>query len=165
MLHLHAPIGAFVYERLNTVDWKWQKSKWADRSMRWEAWKCNFPPFSEIMTDRPTNQPTRRTNIGRIGKLHYTNKVSLFKIHYCPIDYWLLTEHFVLFIDKLPNVAGAPRSSAGFMSDGHGAEKVFYRGRFAPYQHHVLSLSSYWGPIFFFQMTYPSLMMTWCENL
>ena len=22
------------------------------------AWKCNFPPFQETMTDRPTNQTT-----------------------------------------------------------------------------------------------------------
>ena len=22
------------------------------------AWKCNFPPFKEIMTDRQTGQPT-----------------------------------------------------------------------------------------------------------
>ena len=26
------------------------------------AWKCNFPPFQEIMTYRPTNHPTDMTD-------------------------------------------------------------------------------------------------------
>ena len=32
------------------------------------AWKCNFPPFKEIMTDRPTS--------GVIGKLHVQKPIK-----------------------------------------------------------------------------------------
>ena len=34
------------------------------------SWKCNLPPFKEIMTGRPTNHPTiqtdRPTDIGKV---------------------------------------------------------------------------------------------------
>ena len=25
-----------------------------------EAWKCNFPTFKEVMTDQPTNRPSKK---------------------------------------------------------------------------------------------------------
>ena len=34
------------------------------------AWKCNIPIIGEIMTDRPTKQPTDRRTDRVIGKLH-----------------------------------------------------------------------------------------------
>ena len=35
------------------------------------AWKCNIPIIGEIMTDRPTKQPTDRRTDRVIGKLHF----------------------------------------------------------------------------------------------
>ena len=35
------------------------------------AWKCNFPPFKEFMTDRPTNQPTNIETGWVIEKLYF----------------------------------------------------------------------------------------------
>ena len=39
------------------------------------ALKCNFAVFQEIMTDRPTDQPTNRRTLGLIGKLQFS-KIS-----------------------------------------------------------------------------------------
>ena len=30
------------------------------------AWKCNFSPFKETMTDRPTNRPTDMKDHGEV---------------------------------------------------------------------------------------------------
>ena len=44
--------------------------------------KCNFPPYYEIMTGRPTNRPTNEHNgrtLGLIGKLHTSNNCIQFE--------------------------------------------------------------------------------------
>ena len=50
------------------------------------AWKCNFPPYQEIMTDRLTNQPTHQYTEMRGNREVTLNKeplhlLSYFKVH------------------------------------------------------------------------------------
>ena len=47
------------------------------------AWICNFPPFLEIMTDRPTRRRTDRTIISGINYL-------ILKRNYVRTDGWTM---------------------------------------------------------------------------
>ena len=56
---------------MKAVNLKWKSKKSAALSAKTSgpigAWKCNFPPFWETMTERPTDRPPNRPTDGQPG--------------------------------------------------------------------------------------------------